>query len=134
MGTVNNCTLERESTLGVINENLSWADQIDFVSKKVNQRLGVLRRIKHLRPNYARNVFVSVMVLPFSDYCDIILGDRNSKVLMVPSRYYTIRLFSIVLYTLHLLRRLLISVLGRSIFGFDGAFIGLSIFLNALKH
>ena len=81
-GTVNNCTLERESTLGGINENLSLADHIDFVSKKVNQRLGVLRRIKHLLPNYARNVFVSVMVLPFYDYCDIIWGDRNSKALM----------------------------------------------------
>ena len=117
----------------MINENLSLADHIDFVSKKVNQRLNVLRRIKHLLPNYARNVFVSFMVLPFYDYCDIIWGDRNSKALMVPSRYCTIRLFSIVLYTLHLLRRLSISV-GGSIFGFDGAFIGLSIFLNALKH
>ena len=94
----------------MINENLSLADHIDFVSKKVNQRLDVLRRIRHLLPNYARNVFVSFMVLPFYDYCDIIWGDRNSRALMVPSRYCTIRLFSIVLYTLHLLRRLSISV------------------------
>ena len=61
--------------LGVINENLSLADHIDFVSKK-----NVLRRIKHLLPNYGRlNVFVSVMVLPFSDYCDIIWDDRNTN-------------------------------------------------------
>ena len=72
LGIVNNCALERESTLEVINENLSLADHIDFVSKKVNQRFDVLRRIKHLLPNCARNVFVSAMVLPFSDYCDII--------------------------------------------------------------
>ena len=38
---------------------------IDFVSKKVNQRLGDLLRIKHLLPIYARNVFVSAMVLLF---------------------------------------------------------------------
>ena len=38
---------------------------IDFVSKKVNQRLGDLHRIKHLLPIYARNVFVSTMVLLF---------------------------------------------------------------------
>ena len=40
---------------------------------------------------------------------------------MVPSRYCTIRrlrLFSVVPYTPHLLRRL--SILGGSIFGFDG--------------
>ena len=38
---------------------------IDFVSKKVNQRLGDLHRIKHLLPIYARNVFVSAMVSLF---------------------------------------------------------------------
>ena len=66
----------------MINENLSLADHIDFVSTKVNQRLDVLRRIRHLLPNYARNVLVSFMVLPFYDYCDIIWGDRNSRALM----------------------------------------------------
>ena len=50
--------------------------------KKVNQRLGVLRRIKHFLTFYARNLFVSTMVLPFLDYCDIVWGDRNDKVLM----------------------------------------------------
>ena len=45
--------------------------------KKVNQRLGVLGRIKHFLPFYARNLFVSTMVLPFLDYCDIVWGDRN---------------------------------------------------------
>ena len=79
--TVNDCVIERETTftyLGiVINEKLSWTDHIEFVRKKVNQRLGVLGRIKHFLPFYARNLFVSTMVLPFLDYCDIVWGDRN---------------------------------------------------------
>ena len=41
-----------------------WVDHIDFVRKKVNQRLGVLRRIKHFLPFYARKLFVNTMVLP----------------------------------------------------------------------
>ena len=118
----------------MINENLSLADHIDFVSKKVNQRLDVLRRIRDLLPNYARNVFVSFMVLPFYDYCDIIWGDRNSRALMDSLQ---------VLHNKIVLNRpvhssstqaLIDLSIGGSIFGFDGAFIGLSIFLNALKH
>ena len=49
-----------------------WVDHIDFVRKKVNQRLGVLRRIKHFLPFYARKLFVNTMVLPLLDYCDIV--------------------------------------------------------------
>ena len=47
--TVNDSVLERETAfkyLGIVfNEKLSWADHIEFVRKKVNQRLGVLCRI-----------------------------------------------------------------------------------------
>ena len=84
--TVNDCVLERETTLKylgiVFNEKLSGADHIEFVRKKVNQRLGVLRGIKHFLPFYARNLFVNTMVLPFFDYCDIVWGDRNNKLLI----------------------------------------------------
>ena len=41
--TINICTLERESTLKylgiVINENISWADHIDFATKKVKSKI-----------------------------------------------------------------------------------------------
>ena len=50
--------------------------------KKVNQRLGVLRRIKYFIPFYARKLFVNTMILSFLDYYDIVWGDRNSKLLM----------------------------------------------------
>ena len=54
--TVNDCVVDRETTFTylsiVINEKLSWDDHIEFVRKKVNQRLDVLRRIKHFLPFY----------------------------------------------------------------------------------
>ena len=50
--------------------------------KKVTRRLGVLSRIKHFLPFYVHNLFVNTMVLPFLDYCDIVWGDRNNKLLM----------------------------------------------------
>ena len=85
--TVNDCAVGRESTfkyLGIaVTENLSWSDHIEFVRKKASRRLAVLpRRIKHLLPFYARNLFENPMVLPFLNYCDIVWGDRNNEMLM----------------------------------------------------
>ena len=100
--------------------------------KKINEKKK--EKKKHLLLTYARNLFVGAMVLSFFDYCDIIWGDRNNKVLMVPSRNCTVRrlrLFSIALYTAHPLWRL--STFGGSTFVFDGAFIGLFIFFKFLN-
>lgn len=36
----------------IINETLSWGDHVDYISTKANQRLGILRRIRHLLPIY----------------------------------------------------------------------------------
>ena len=42
---------DRCKYLGVIiNETLTWGDHVNYISAKVNQRLGILRRIKHLLP------------------------------------------------------------------------------------
>ena len=53
MLTVNNRTLKKESTLQYLGIVIN-----DSATKKVNQRLGVLRRIKHLLPIYARNLYM----------------------------------------------------------------------------
>ena len=129
--TVNDCVVERETT--VINEKLSWDDHIEFLRKEINQRLGVLRRIKHFLPFYARNLFVNTMVLSFLDYCDIIWGDRNNKVLMAPFRCCRTKLLRLSLIALYILLPLKCSwISSGKIFVLDGAFIGLFMFLNVL--
>ena len=84
--TINTCTLETECTLKylgiVINENISWADHIDFATKKVKSTIWRSAKDFTALPIYARNLFVSVTVLPFFDYCDIFYGDKNDKVLI----------------------------------------------------
>ena len=42
----------------IINETLSWGDHVDYISTKVNQRLGILRRIRHLLPIHTRELYV----------------------------------------------------------------------------
>ena len=52
------------------------------VYKRVAQRLGLLQRIKHLLPQYSRELLVNSLILPLLDYADIVWGDKNNKTLM----------------------------------------------------
>ena len=83
---INRWPLERESSLkylGVIlNEDMSWNDHIENLIRKSNQRLGLLKRIKHLLPFDARQTLYNSLVLPLFDYGDIIWGDKNNVTLM----------------------------------------------------
>ena len=49
---------------------------------KVNQRLGLLRRIKHLLPFKARILFYKSLVMPLFEYADLVWGDKHNVTLM----------------------------------------------------
>ena len=73
--------------LGVtINQCMTWHDHISTIAKKVNQRLGVLRRVKHMLPLQARVTLYNSLVLPLLDYGNIVGwgvgGDKNSSTLI----------------------------------------------------
>ena len=84
--SVNDIPLSKTNSfkyLGVtIQQNLTWSEHIDNISKKVNQRLGLIRRIKHLLPFQTRLTLYNSLVLPLFDYSDIIWGDKNNSSLM----------------------------------------------------
>ena len=64
--------------LGIIlASDFTWSDHVEYVVSKVNQRLGLLCRIKHLLPFTARLLFYNSLVLPVFDY-----GDKNNVTLM----------------------------------------------------
>ncbi|XP_078352388.1 uncharacterized protein LOC144637110 [Oculina patagonica] len=62
--------------------DFTWSDHVEHVISKVNQRLGLLRRIKHLLPFTARLLFYNSLVLPIFDYADLVWGDKNNVELM----------------------------------------------------
>ena len=66
----------------IINQHLTWHDHIEQLQSKIAKKLGVLKRIKHLLPVYARRIYVSTMVIPILEYASIVWGDKNNKVLM----------------------------------------------------
>ena len=55
---------------------------VEQLQSKIAKRLGVLKRIKHLLPVYARSIYVSTVVIPVLEYASIVWGDKNNKVLM----------------------------------------------------
>ena len=69
--------------LGVtINQYLNWHDHIEPMQSTIAKTLGVLKRIKHFLPVFARKIYVSTMVIPILEYVSIVWGDKNNKVVM----------------------------------------------------
>ena len=84
---INDSQLERTDSfkyLGVFfNQCMTWHDHVYSIINKVNQRLGVLRRVKYMLPLRARlTLYNSLVDLPLFDYGDIVLGDKNNSALM----------------------------------------------------
>jgi hypothetical protein len=68
---VNDQQLAREQTfkyLGItLSDNLTWSDHISNVSIKINQRIGLLRRVKVFIPLKARLTIYNSLILPLFD-------------------------------------------------------------------
>ena len=69
--------------LGVtLSSDLTWHNHINNIITKINQRLGVLRRVKEFLGLDTRCVLYTSLVLPLFDYGDTIWGDKNNSILM----------------------------------------------------
>ena len=69
--------------LGVtLQQSMSWADHVDAISMKINQRIGLIWRIKNLLPLQARVALYNALILPLFDYGDVIWGDKNNDTIM----------------------------------------------------
>jgi len=67
--------VKSDKLLGVIiDEDLSWSDQIAKVLRCANAKLALLRRIKYFLPTWARKQFYGAYIQPHLDYCCTIWG------------------------------------------------------------
>ena len=84
--TINERTLDRVNSykfLGVIiNENLTWSDDVEYLRSNVLQRLGLLRRIKCFLQRDIRELFVKSTIIPCADCADVTWGDKTNVTLM----------------------------------------------------
>ena len=77
------CKKKTIKYLGItLSEDFSWHEHNDSMINKINQRLGVLQRIKDCLDLDTRCVLYTSLILPLFDYADTIWGDENNTVLM----------------------------------------------------
>ena len=80
--------------LGIkLTSDFTWSDHVEYVISKVNQRLGLLHRIKDLLPFQERLLFYNSVVLPIFDYADLAWGDKNNATIMNDLQVMQQRLF-----------------------------------------
>ena len=78
---VNNVTCFKY--LGIlISSDFTWTNHVEYMAGKINQRLGLLRRIKHLLPFRVRILFYKSLVMPLFEYADLVWGDKHNVTLM----------------------------------------------------
>ena len=60
-------------SLGVIiNENLTWSNHIDTISKKISSGIGAVKRVNHcLPPSSLHNIYYG-LIQPHLDYCSVV--------------------------------------------------------------
>ena len=73
-------TVLQERILGIhFDHCLIWSVHIDIIHKKISQRLGILRRIKHLLPLPARLAFYNCLILSLMDYYCVVWGNTSKE-------------------------------------------------------
>ena len=69
-----------QKILGVYIDNmLNWHVQIDYVCKKINSKISLLKRILYLLSDDMKMLFYNSYILPVFDYCCIIWGKDNKS-------------------------------------------------------
>ena len=80
---INGITLDNvivQKLLGVFIDNtLNWQAQIDYVCKKINAKISLLKHIIFYIDNDMKNLFYNSYILPVFDYCCTIWGKDNKR-------------------------------------------------------
>ena len=79
--TLDNVSLERVNStefLGVIiDENLTWKNHIDAISKTISRNIGMLTKMEHYVPRYILFSLYFTLVLLYINYGILIWGNTH---------------------------------------------------------
>jgi len=80
---LNDIKLERVKQtkfLGIqIDENLTWKNQIDNISKNISRGIGILYKLKHFVPEKILFSLYCTLILPYINYCILAWGNAAKK-------------------------------------------------------
>ena len=65
----------------IIDQHLTWSNQIESLCKKISPKLGALSRLKHFLPKEMLSMIYNSTIQPIMDYCCTIWGNCNSTLL-----------------------------------------------------
>ena len=66
--------------LGIwLDPSLSWSFHIDKLVSKINQRIGLFRRVRNILPKATLNLLFKSLILPHFDYCDVVWGNAGTS-------------------------------------------------------
>ena len=68
--------------LGIyIDEHLSWAQHIDYLSQKIARNVGILSKLKYFLPRYIMNTLYYSLILSHLQYCTLLCANAYSTCL-----------------------------------------------------
>ena len=74
------------------NRNLTWSNRVENLIKKINQRIGLLRRVKHLIPQKECITLYNTLILPLMDYGNLIGEIKITSPSWILFKYVKIKL------------------------------------------
>ena len=88
-------TVNGEKTLGVIlDKHLSWDLQVDYLIKKLNSRVCLLKRAKNHLTVHCRKLLYNALIQPVLEYCCTVQGNCARIILDASVSDNSVKLFS----------------------------------------
>ena len=72
-----------------IDGHLSWAQHIDYLSKKIARNVGILSKLKRFLPMYIMNTLYYSLILSDLQYCTLLWAKTYSTYALTSLEYYT---------------------------------------------
>ena len=61
----------------VVDENLSWDEHVEYISKTISRNIGIIKRMRSILPHELLTTLYMTLVEPHFRYCDIVWGQYN---------------------------------------------------------
>ena len=68
--------MKQAKNLGlIIDEHVSWEQQIEYISGKLRRNIGILKRMSTVLPNESLDMICKTLIEPHIRYCSVVWGN-----------------------------------------------------------
>ena len=73
-----------------MDKNLNWTKQVTETCKKIYSILHALKRLKNFLPFKLKKLVIQTLIIPYFDYCDVLLTDLNASLTQKLQRVHNV--------------------------------------------